>query len=108
MNGKSSTQKIKDLDLTSLQWRLMQDPRLGGCKWEKERAEKAIEEYKKFLTQLSQISLYPDMPLVPPDDVLMVWQIHTEDREKYHAECVDIFGQPIQWLRGLSNKKNAA
>ncbi len=88
-----SSGKIDKLDLTSIQKKL-----IDTKNWSSERAQKASDEYRKFLKLIAK---NPDSPIVPwltiegDDDLDQVWHLHILDTQRYVKDCEDIFGKFI-------------
>ncbi len=61
-----------------------------GLGWPLKRAERAVEQYRRWLWL---VAVYPDVPLPPTRDVDQVWHVHILDTAKYAEDCQVIFGR---------------
>ena len=64
--------------------------------WTKERALKAVDDYKKYLAITKVLNGYQ---LVPNGDIDEIWHYHIMDTRQYAKDCNDIFGGKIKWVR---------
>lgn len=96
---------IQGLDLEVIARRLRSNARGPG--WTKERVEKAIKEYREYLTlQLRE----PGTEAHPSDDCDEVWHKHILDTTKYRQDCQAIFGHYLDHVPcdGPVNKEGEA
>ena len=49
----------------------------------------AVKQYKRFLNLKIK---YPNLNLVPTDDIDMIWHAHILDTEQYAKDCANLFG----------------
>lgn len=86
-------QRIQAFDIDSPGDELPFSARLArGNDWSRDKAGRAIEEYKKFVYLLCVTSLR----LSPSEVVDRVWQLHRVDTRSYGAAfCEGVLGQPI-------------
>lgn len=59
-----------------------------GLGWDRQRAENAIAQYRRWLWLLSS---YPCERLVPSRDIDQVWHCHILDTKKYREDCKSLF-----------------
>ncbi len=79
-------QKLKELDLETIAYQLMQSG------WTCEQTRCAIRRYKLFL---SLVHLHPHTRLVPTQDIDRVWHCHILHTRKYRQDCQMLFGRFI-------------
>ncbi len=79
--------KLNRIDFGAIAFKLMNPDDKEG--WTLEQTTAAIEQYRRFLL-LSY--LYPDRIIVPSQIVDRVWHEHILDTQKYHADCLQVFG----------------
>lgn len=80
-------EKLKALNLSSIAAYLMNSP--DGCGWNRQQALWAMGRYKTFLF----ISyLYPELLLVPTQEIDQVWHYHILHTRKYRQDCEILFG----------------
>jgi len=63
-----------------------------GAGWSEERTKRAVKNYRVFLL-LNH--LYPEQPIVPPENVDAVWHHHILDTSKYRRDCEELFGEML-------------
>ncbi len=80
-------EKLKALDLSPITAYLM-NPK-NGCGWTRQEAFRAIERYKTFLFLTY---LYPQLLLVPTQEIDRVWHCHILHTRKYRQDCEMLFG----------------
>jgi hypothetical protein len=80
-------QKLKSLDLSPITAYLM-NPK-NGYGWTRQQAFRAIRRYKTFLFVSY---LYPEVPLVPTQDIDCLWHCHILHTRKYRQDCEMVFG----------------
>ena len=85
-SAQTFLQKLKQLDLGSIEKRLMQSG------WTRQQATLAINRYKMFL---SVVYLHPHTPLVPSQEIDQVWHYHILHTRKYYQDCQMLFGRFI-------------
>lgn len=95
---------VKDLDF-SLAIEKLQNLEVGS--WTKERALKAVDDYKKYLAITKVLNGYQ---LVPNGDIDEIWHYHIMDTRQYAKDCNDIFGgflhhYPYFGMLGEENKE---
>ena len=110
-NGHAAVVKsrIEGLDVRPLIEVLTRKQPDGPC-WTNDRAELAVEEYKKFLVLNA---LYPDDRIVPSRLVDDVWHTHILDTRKYAADCENLLGFflhhfPYFGQRGDADQRDSA
>ncbi len=79
-----------------------------GKGWTHQETKQAIAGYLNFLYL---IHLYPNLPLVPTQEIDQVWHHHILDTSKYAEDCQMLFGYfvhhfPYFGLRGESDRHN--
>lgn len=79
--------KLKLLDLSPIAAYLM-NPQ-NGYRWTRQRVFRAIRRYKTFLFVSY---LYPEIPLVPTQDIDCLWHCHILHTRKYRGDCEMLFG----------------
>lgn len=95
--------KLKALNFSSIAAYLMNSP--DGCGWTKQQTLQAIGRYKTFLF----ISyLYPELLLVPTQEIDQVWHYHILHTRQYRQDCEIIFGyyvdhEPVSAIEGKVN-----
>ena len=83
-------EQLKALDLSPIGAYLM-NPKNGYC-WTTQQTFQAINRYKTFLF----ISyLYPQILLVPTQEIDCVWHCHILHTRKYRQDCIMLFDQII-------------
>jgi len=105
-NMKSSIDIIKNIDLSPIAFKLTccED----GNSWTKDRAIKAVKQYKVFLfTVLCHQK--QNVSIVPTKNIDVVWHTHILDTQLYHANCQMIFGYYLHHFPyfGLRGKEDA-
>jgi hypothetical protein len=89
-------ESIANLDVGYLGRKLLDDDaseaqrRNGERLWDEERVERALHEYKQFLTLMHW---NPEAVLVPSEDIDEVWHTHVLNTARYQADCETIFGR---------------
>ncbi len=96
---------VKDWDF-ALAIEKMQEPRYGG--WSKDRALKAVEDYKRYLAITKALKGYQ---LVPNGDLDEIWHLHLLDTRRYVKDCYELFGgflhhYPYYGMLGEENKQD--
>ena len=96
MLGRAVTEidsRVNDLNLDRLVWKIMKDP------FKPEMTEDdvllAVKKYKRFLNLKIK---YPELNLVPTDDIDMIWHAHILDTENYAKDCENLFGYFLHHL----------
>lgn len=79
--------KLKSLDLLPIAAYLM-NPK-NGYGWNRQQVFHAIRRYKTFLFVSY---LYPEIPLVPTQEIDCVWHCHILHTRKYRQDCEMLFG----------------
>jgi hypothetical protein len=88
-------ESIANLDLGYISRKLLDDDafeaerRNGETLWNEARAQRALLEYKQFL---SLMYWYPDAAIVPSEDIDEVWHTHVLHTANYYNDCMTIFG----------------
>jgi hypothetical protein len=77
---------LKKLDLSPIAYQLM----YSG--WSREQTVKAITKYMMFMCLIHS---YPNVALVPTQEIDKIWHTHILDTEKYAADCQMLFGHFI-------------
>lgn len=95
-------QKVRSLDLGALAYQLMQS--CSGPRWSRAKTVQAIARYLAFLYLIDR---YPNLELVPPQDIDQVWHQHILDTQKYAADCQHLFGQFIHHFPYLGTQGEA-
>jgi|SRR5919202_361177 hypothetical protein len=80
-------EKLKSLDLSPIAAYLM-NPK-NGYGWTRQRVFRAIRHYKTFLLVSY---LYPEISLVPTQDIDCLWHCHILHTRKYRQDCEMLFG----------------
>lgn len=99
-------EKLKLVNLLPIAAYLMDSKE--GCGWTLLQVSHAIERYKTFLF----ISyLYPEVLLVPTQEIDRVWHVHILHTRKYRQDCEILFGhfidhEPNSELWGKSHQQN--
>ena len=83
-SAQTFLQKLKQLDLGSIEKRLMESG------WTRQQATLAINRYKMFL---SVAYLHPHIPLVPSQEIDLVWHYHILHTRQYSQDCQMLFGR---------------
>ena len=83
-SAQAFLQKLKQLDLGSIEKRLMQSG------WTRQQATLAINRYKMFLFV---VYLHPHIPLVPSQEIDLVWHYHILHTRQYSQDCQMLFGR---------------
>ena len=98
--------KLKKLDLGLIAHQLLHQG------WTRQQAMRAINCYKMFL---SLAYLHPKIPLVPTQEIDLVWHYHILHTRKYRKDCQMLFGRFIDhepdgefWGQGDSLALDAA
>jgi hypothetical protein len=78
--------KLQELDLELIKKQLMQSG------WTRQQTTWAINRYKMFL---SVVYLHPHTPLVPTQEIDIVWHCHILHTRKYFQDCQMLFGRFI-------------
>ncbi|GAB4199560.1 MAG: hypothetical protein Fur006_50330 [Coleofasciculaceae cyanobacterium] len=104
--NQAFTEALKRLDLEPIAYKLMHPSE--GTGWTYQETQQAIAGYLNFL---SLIHLYPNLPLVPTQEIDRVWHHHILDTSKYAQDCQMLFGRfihhfPYFGLRGESDRQN--
>lgn len=86
LDFEKAMELVKDLDFT-LAIEKLQTPDAGA--WTQERAEKAVEDYKRYLAITKALDGYQ---LVPNGDIDEIWHYHILDTRQYVEDCYKIFG----------------
>ncbi len=94
--------KLQELDLEPIKKQLMQSG------WTCQQTTVAINHYKMFL---SILYLYPHTPLVPTQEIDVVWHCHILHTRKYRQDCQMLFGhfiehEPDRELWGIANQSS--
>ena len=83
-------EKLKALDLSPIAAYLINSQ--NGYGWRQRQIFRAIRRYKTFLFVSY---LYPNMQLVPTQDIDRVWHCHLLHTRKYRQDCELLFGHFI-------------
>jgi hypothetical protein len=99
-------EKLKALDLSLIAAYLMNFQNRYG--WTRQQAYRAIGRYKTFLFITY---LYPQIFLVPTQEIDQVWHCHILHTRKYRQDCKRLFGcfidhEPNSQLRDEANQQN--
>ena len=78
--------KLQELDLEPIEKQLLQ------YGWTRQQTTRAINRYKMFL---SVVHLHPGTPLVPTQEIDIVWHCHILHTRKYFQDCQMLFGRFI-------------
>lgn len=84
--GQSFCSKLQEIDLEPIKNQLMQSG------WTRQQTTWAINRYKMFL---SVVYLNPHTPLVPTQEIDLVWHYHILHTRMYHQDCQMLFGRFI-------------
>jgi hypothetical protein len=102
--------KLRALDLSIVAADLMHSE--NGYRWTRRQAFLAIDRYKAFLFVSY---LYPEVLLVPTQEIDRVWHCHILHTRKYRQDCEMLFGCFIDhepesetWDEGSSEDLDAA
>lgn len=76
--------------------------------WTKKQTENAIANYIGFLALKQQ---YPNMEIVPSEEIDRVWHTHILDTQNYGSDCQKAFGKfihhfPYFGIRGEGDRQN--
>ncbi|KST63964.1 glycine-rich domain-containing protein [Mastigocoleus testarum] len=99
---KVFTEKLRQLDLGPIAYKLMNDS--NGLGWSREKTSQAISRYLMFLTL---IYLYPNRQFVPSREIDLVWHFHIIDTIKYAQDCQILFGYFIHHFPYFGNRDAA-
>lgn len=99
---KVFTDKLRQLDLGPIAYKLMSDS--NGLGWNREKTTQAISRYLMFLTL---IYLYPNRQFVPSQEIDSVWHFHIIDTIKYAQDCQMLFGHFIHHFPYFGNRDAA-
>ncbi|HEY9638182.1 MAG TPA: glycine-rich domain-containing protein-like [Coleofasciculaceae cyanobacterium] len=80
-------EKLRSLDLSPIAAYLI-NPQ-NGYGWTRQQVFRAIKRYKTFLLVNY---LYPEIPLVPTQDIDCLWHCHILHTRKYRQDCEMLFG----------------
>jgi hypothetical protein len=101
---KSSLRRVVDtiatLDLESVKRRLMHER--GEYRWSAERAERAEEGYRRYLTLRAK---YPGVQMSPTLDIDTFWHAHILDTRKYAEDCDAVFGGLLHHVPSLGDEE---
>jgi len=87
----SFLQKLKQLDLSAIAYKLMHPE--AGKGWTKKQTTQALLRYMMFLFLLN---LYPNQNIIPTTEIDQVWHHHILlDVNKYIKDCEMLFGRLI-------------
>ena len=80
----------------------------GYAGWSKERADKAEENYKRYLAIIAALGGYRP---VPNADIDRFWHEHILDTERYATDCTSLFGHylhhyPYFGMRGDADRSS--
>lgn len=89
-DSQTFTESLRKLDLEPIAYKLMHSSQ--GKSWTRQETTQAIASYLNFL---SLIYLYPNLPLVPTQEIDQVWHHHILDTSKYAQDCQMLFGRFI-------------
>jgi hypothetical protein len=84
--SQTFSSKLQALDLEPIEKQLLQ------YGWSRQQTTRAINRYKMFL---SIVHLHPDTPLVPTQEIDIVWHCHILHTRKYFQDCQMLFGRFI-------------
>ena len=108
---KSSTlaliDRLKNLNsLPAIAYKLMYPE--TGKGWTKEQTEKAIAHYVMFMALKHE---YPNVEIVPSEEIDRVWHHHILDTQNYGADCQQVFGSfihhfPYFGIRSEADRQN--
>ncbi|MGL4759581.1 MAG: glycine-rich domain-containing protein [Patescibacteria group bacterium] len=102
----AAIEKIKNLDLEPIQFKLMDHEEGEG--WSLDKVQAIAIKYKKFLILKA---LYTEITISPTRDIDKFWHYHILDTSKYMIDCQNIFGVflhhfPYLGMRGEKDKKD--
>ena len=105
-SARSFVRKLQDLDWGPIAYKLIYPE--SGQGWTQEQTKRAISRYIIFLTLKH---LYPNVGIVPTQEIDQVWHTHILDTAKYAQECQQVFGYflhhfPYMGMRGETDRKN--
>ncbi|WP_176695307.1 glycine-rich domain-containing protein [Legionella massiliensis] len=96
MDVLSTIKKIDLLDLSLVKIKLSMSNEEGGYEWPLDAIDEAIVAYRTFLkTVLKKREAKSDKLLQPEPIADIVWHTHILFTQKYHEDCMDIFGEYI-------------
>lgn len=110
MDAKVLMQRTQSLNLEPITVKLIDQK--DGEGWSLQRAEIAVDEYRKFLFLVGLSMNDPSAgPVVPWGGVDKVWHTHILDTAKYQKDCDVLFGQflhhfPYYGMRGEEDRQN--
>jgi len=90
MNDTHSNAIIDQINFEPILAKLCSPER--GLRWDKEKAIKAVADYKRWL--LLHI-LYPNETFAPSEELDHVWHCHILDTRKYLSDCSIMFGKGV-------------
>ena len=80
--------RVNNMNLDRIVWKIMKDPFKADMT--EDQVLFAVKQYKRFLNLKIK---YPELNLVPTDDIDMVWHSHILDTEQYAKDCANLFGK---------------
>jgi len=81
-------QRVRSLKISSLVDQLNHSPR--SANWTEKEMRKTIAQYFAFLYLVDH---YPNLALVPTQNIDHIWQCHILDTEKYAMDCQILFNR---------------
>ena len=79
---------VKNIDLERIEWKVRNNqykPEMNN-----DEISSAINQYRRYLTLKIR---YPNVNLVPTDDIDLIWHTHILDTENYATDCKKLFGR---------------
>ena len=80
--------RVNNMNLDRIVWKIMKDPFKPDMT--EDEVLFAVKQYKRFLNLKIK---YPELNLVPTDDIDMIWHSHILDTEQYAKDCANLFGK---------------
>ena len=87
-NHLNITQSVRELDVERIAWKVKNSSH--GPEMNDEDIGMAINQYRKYLTLKIR---YPNVNLVPTEDIDLIWHTHILDTENYALDCERLFGK---------------
>ena len=85
---------------------LAKEKLLESKEWSSEKADRAVNDYKKYMALMKAMDGYQ---LVPNEEIDEIWHMHILDTRQYMQDCNELFGEymhhyPYFGMLGEENK----
>ena len=105
-SAQSCLNQLNELDWGPIAYKLMNPE--SGKGWTQEQTKRGIARYLVFLTLKH---LYPNVGIVPTQEIDRVWHAHILDTSKYATDCEQVFGYflhhfPYMGMRGEADQQD--